>query len=112
VCGQAPLFRPLRELRGVTDWFETLPGCPHCAYSYDQEAGYFMLALWSFDYGPAALLGISCLLFFHFFFELSTEWLLLVTLVPALLFALLIVRHAKAFYLAVDQYFFYERDKP
>ena len=71
-----------------------------------------MLALWTFAYGPAALVGIGCLLFFYAFFELPTWQLLLVVLLPTLLFAVLIVRHAKALYLALDQYFFYQKDEP
>lgn len=111
VCGQSPMFRPVRELRSLSDWFEPLSGCPHCAYTFEREPGYFMLALWSFAYGPAALVGIGCLLFFYAFFELPTWQLLLLVLLPTLFVALLIVRHAKAFYLALDQYFFYQRDE-
>ena len=55
VCGVSPLFKPVSQIRTVLDWFVTLPGCPRCDYVYDQEPGYFMLALWSFDYGAAAL---------------------------------------------------------
>lgn len=112
VCGLHPLFRPLQHIGGVSDWFETLPGCPHCGYAYDRESGYFMMALWSLDYGPAALVGIGLLFFFTAFFELPTWQLLLAVLLPTLIFAVLIVRHAKAFYLAIDQYFFFEKDAP
>ena len=110
VCGQSPLFRPIREVTGLTGWFETLPGCPHCNYAYDRESGYFMMALWSLDYAPAAVVGIGSLLFFTNFYALSTWQLLLATLLPTLIVALLIVRHAKAFYLAIDQYFFFNED--
>lgn len=107
VCGQSPLFRPVSQLRGPLDWFETLPGCPHCRYVYNQEPGYFMLALWMFDYGAAALFGIGLFLWLFNTFELSTGSLLFWTLAPTLLFAVLIVRHAKALYLALDHYFFH-----
>ena len=66
-----------------------------------------MLALWSLDYGVAALFGIALLLIFTIFFDLSTVPMLLVVVVPTFIFALLIVRHAKAFYLAIDRYFFH-----
>ena len=111
ICGLHPLFRPLHKVRGVTDWYETLAGCPRCDYEYDRESGYFMLALWSFVYGPAALLGIGLLIFFTTFYHFTTGQLLLVVLAPTLIFAVLIVRHAKAFYLTIDQYFFYKRDE-
>lgn len=107
VCGVSPLFKPVAQIRSVTDWFETLSGCPRCDYVYDQEPGYFMLALWSFDYGAAALFGIGLFLLLFNYFELSTFQLVLLTLIPTCLFAMLIVRHAKAFYLAIDHYFFH-----
>ena len=66
-----------------------------------------MLALWSLDYGVAALFGIVLLVIFTIFFDLATVPLLLVVIVPTFIFALLIVRHSKAFYLAIDRYFFH-----
>jgi hypothetical protein len=108
VCGISPLFKPVAQIRSVTDWFETLSGCPRCDYIYDQEPGYFMLALWSFDYGAAALFGMALFLFLFNFFEFTTFQLVLLTLIPTTLFAVLIVRHAKAFYLAIDHYFFHD----
>lgn len=108
VCGVSPLFKPISQIRSVMDWFVTLPGCPRCHYVYDQEPGYFMLALWSFDYGAAALFGIGLFLILFNYFELSTWQLLWLTLPPTLFFAVLFVRHAKAFYLAIDHYFFHE----
>ncbi len=108
VCGVSPLFRPISQIRNVLDWFVTLPGCPRCDYVYDQEPGYFMLALWSFDYGAAALFGIGLFLILFTYCELSTWQLILLTLLPTMLFAVLFVRHAKAFYLAIDHYFFHE----
>jgi uncharacterized protein (DUF983 family) len=112
VCGVSPLFQPVTKIRSGLDWFETLPGCSHCDYAYDQEPGYFMLALWMFDYGAAALFGIGLFLILFNFFELSTGKLLLFTLVPTIVLAVLIVRHAKAFYLALDHYFFHGEDQP
>lgn len=107
VCGMSPLFQPIGEMKHVRDWFDTLPGCPRCNYAYDREPGYFMLALWSLDYGAAAIFGIALFLILFNFFQLSTGQLLLWTLLPTFLFAVLIVRHAKAFYLAFDHYFFH-----
>lgn len=92
----------------MANWFETLEGCPRCSYVYDQEPGYFLLALWAFDYGVAALFGIALLLIALNFFQFTTAQLLLVTLIPTTIFAVLIVRHAKAFYLAMDHYFFHK----
>jgi hypothetical protein len=111
VCGLSPIFRPLNEVRNLDHWFETLPGCPRCNYVYDREPGYFMLPLWSLDYGTASLFGIATFLILFNYFQLSTLQLLLLTLIPTFLLAMLIVRHAKAFYLAIDHYFFHD-DKP
>jgi hypothetical protein len=109
VCGISPLFCPVKEVKSITDWFVTLEGCPRCNYVYDQEPGYFLLAFWALDYGVAAIFGIALLFFLLNNFELSTTQLLLFTVVPTLIFAVLIVRHAKAFYLAFDHYFFHKK---
>jgi hypothetical protein len=106
LCGLSPLFCPLSQVRSVRDWFETLPGCPHCNYIYDREPGYFLLAFWMFDYAAAALFGLALFLFLSTFFQLSTVQLLIFTLIPMFIFAVLIVRHSKALYLAMDHYFF------
>jgi uncharacterized protein (DUF983 family) len=107
VCGAWPLFRPVRQWRSPLDWFETLPGCPHCQYAYDREPGYFMLALWTFDYGAAALFGLGLFGLLFNFFDLSTRQLLFFTLGPTFVVAILMVRPAKALYLALDHYFFH-----
>jgi hypothetical protein len=110
VCGRSPIFCSLSQIKKPSDWFDTLPGCPRCDYVYDREPGYFMLALWSFDYGLAALFGIVLLLVFYSNFQLATLPLLLLVIIPTVLFALLLVRHSKAFYLAIDRYFFHSDD--
>ena len=97
----------MSQVKSVNDWFDTLPGCPRCNYAYDREPGYFMLALWSLDYGLAALFGIALLLIFYNYFDFSTAQMLLAVVLPTFIFALLIVRHSKAFYLAIDHYFFH-----
>ncbi len=106
VCGLYPLFCPVSRVRNLNDWFATLPGCPHCQYAYDREPGYFLLAFWMFDYGLAALFGIALFLTLSNFFQLSVGPVLVGTLIPVTIFALLIVRHAKAIYLAMDHYLF------
>ncbi len=107
VCGVSPLFRPVSQVKNINHWFDTLPGCPVCNYAYNREPGYFMLALWSLDYGLAALFGIALLLIFYHYFNLTTAQMLLAVVAPTFIFALLIARHAKAIYLAIDHYFFH-----
>jgi uncharacterized protein (DUF983 family) len=111
VCGISPMFRPISQMRRFSDWFETLPGCPICNYVYNREPGYFMLPLWSFDYGVASIFGIALALILINYFQLPTWQLLLFTLLPTFAVALLLVRHSKAFYVAIDHYFFHH-DKP
>lgn len=108
VCGVSPLFKPVSKVRSVNDWFQTLSGCPKCDYVYDQEPGYFMLAIWTLDYGPACIFSIAVIAFLMNFFDLTTIQLLIFSLIPTFIFAVLIVRHAKAFYLAMDHYFFHK----
>ena len=107
VCGLYPMFLPVYKLRRFMDWFITLPGCPHCNYAYDREPGYFMLPLWSFDYGVSGVFGITLCLILLNYFQLSTWQLLIFTLIPTFIVAILLVRHSKAFYVALDHYFFH-----
>lgn len=106
VCGISPIFRPVSQVRNLNHWFETLPGCPRCDYVYEREPGYFMLAFWMFDYAVSAIFGLALFFILFTYFTLSTWSLLLLTLIPMSIFAILIVRHAKALYLAMDHYFF------
>jgi uncharacterized protein (DUF983 family) len=101
------MFCPVSQIRGIMDWFQTLPGCPHCNYAYDREPGYFMLPLWSFDYLVAGLSGLTVFFILFNNFQLSTWQLLLFTLIPTFVVAILLVRHSKAFYVALDHYFFH-----
>lgn len=111
VCGVSPIFHPISQVRSLRDWFETLPGCPRCDYVYDREPGYFLLAFWMFDYTAAALFGIALYFTLRHYFSLSTWSLLLLTLIPVSIFAILIARHSKAIYLAMDHYFFRDEER-
>jgi hypothetical protein len=106
VCGLSPLFCPASQVRSVTDWFQTLPGCPRCNYLYDPEPGYFLLAFWMFDYSFAGFFGIALFLTLYHVFHLSMIPILIITLISVTLLALIIVRHCKALFLAMDHYFF------
>jgi hypothetical protein len=106
VCGLSPLFCPASQVRSVTDWFQTLPGCPRCNYLYDPEPGYFLLAFWMFDYSFAGFFGIALFLTLYHVFHLSMIPVLIITLISVTLLALIIVRHCKALFLAMDHYFF------
>ena len=57
-CGVSPIFRPVREVRSLYDWFTPLDGCPRCGYAYEREQGYFLLSIWGLNYGLIAGLGL------------------------------------------------------
>ncbi len=103
-CGVSPIFMPWRRTRSVDDWFRPLDGCPRCGYAYEREQGYFLLATWVVNYGVVTVMAIAI-----GFFILdrwhpglwSPIWL---GFLPMPLISVLIARHAKAIFLAVDHY--------
>jgi hypothetical protein len=104
-CGRHPVFVPARKVRSLYDWFAPLDGCPHCGYPYEREAGYFLLATWAVNYGLVAAVGLTAGLLMQSYTRLSTGWIVAGLVVATPLFSVLISRHAKAAYLAIDHYF-------
>ena len=104
-CGVSRIFRPVREVRSLYDWFTPLDGCPRCGFAYEREQGYFLLSIWGLNYGLIAGLGlIGGLLIQHYKNPpLWSAWWLL--LLPMPLLSFLFARHAKALFLAMDHYF-------
>jgi uncharacterized protein (DUF983 family) len=101
----SPVFVPLRQVRSLFDWFTPLDGCPRCGYAYEREQGYFLLSIWGLNYGVVAALGLFAGLFILNRYHpglWSPMWLWL-TLMPLL--SLLLARHAKSLFLAMDHYF-------
>ena len=103
VCGTRPMFIPLRRTRSLRDWFTPLDGCPRCGYAFDREPGYFLLALWGINYGVSSVVGI-CIAAWIFVFHADWSYTktLLVVALPLLPIGFLFVRHAKAYFLAID----------
>src|SRR6266581_4465891 len=58
-CGEYPIFKPVRRVRSLYDWFYPLDGCPRCGYAYERESGYFLLAIWAVNYGVVAAVGLA-----------------------------------------------------
>lgn len=104
LCGERPLFRPLKEVRGVGDWLQTVPGCSRCGYAYEREPGYFLLATWGINYGVAAVFATLVYLTLDHWLRLSTATLIVATVLPTALVGLLSIRHAKAVFLALDRF--------
>lgn len=105
VCGKSPLFVPALKVKKMYDWFTPLDGCPRCGYAYDREPGYFLFAVWAFSYISSIIAGFVSYFFLSAFTDWSFAWRLGLTLVLMLFFGFLFARHAKAYFIAFDQFF-------
>jgi uncharacterized protein (DUF983 family) len=104
-CGISPVFVPLRNVRGLFDYFTPLDGCPRCGYAYEREQGYFLLAVWGVNYGIVALLGVIVGLYIQHKYDPGLWSPLWLWLVPMPVLSFLLARHAKALFLAMDHFF-------
>jgi uncharacterized protein (DUF983 family) len=96
---------PARKVRSLFDWFYPLDGCPECGYAYEREDGYFLLATWAVNYGVVAGGGLILGLLLQSYTEWSTTAIVGLLLLVMPLASLLLARHAKALFLAMDHYF-------
>ena len=103
-CGVSPLFRPLRETRRLRDWLTPLEGCPRCAYRYDREPGYFLLAIFAFDYAATLAIGFALWAAYEWWLDLTVGQTLVATMTPMAVVSVLLVRHSKALFLAMDRW--------
>ena len=103
-CGHARIFKPCRATRTLDDWFRPLDGCPNCNYKYEPEEGYFLVATWVMNY--AVVVGFGFLLAFLIEIFLSPPLLveIAVVIVPMPILSLLLVRHSKSLFIALDHY--------
>ena len=104
-CGISPIFVPLKKVRCLRDWFTPLDGCPRCGYAYERENGYFLMAIWSVNYGVIAGLGLGSALLIDYLYSPPKWKLFLMVGIPMPIMAILFARHAKALYLAMDHWF-------
>lgn len=107
VCGKRPIFLRVSRVRRIDDWFRPLDGCPRCGYPYEREPGYFLLAIFGFNFGFAVCVGITAFVALATFGDVANlaMWkLLAVTVLPIPLVNLLIARHAKALFIALDHF--------
>lgn len=104
-CGVSPVFVPVRRTRSVRDWFTPLDGCPRCGYAYEREDGYFLLATWGVHYFAVAGFGLVTGLLIDWLFPITFVALVCGVGLATVAFGLLVVRHAKSIYIAVDHYF-------
>ena len=107
VCGTRPIFLRVRRVRSIDDWFRPLDGCPRCGYPYEREPGYFLLAIFGFNFGFAVCVGIAAFVALAEFGKMETisTWeMFAVTVLPIPLINLAIARHAKALFIALDHF--------
>jgi uncharacterized protein (DUF983 family) len=104
VCGQAPIFPPLRRTRTLYDWFTPQDGCPRCGYAFEREPGYFLLAIWAVNYTVSATLGLLLYAALTWWFVLSPLALVFWIVTPVALFSVAFARHAKALFIAFDHF--------
>lgn len=107
VCGTRPIFLPLRRVRSLDDWFTPLDGCPRCGYPYEREPGYFLLAIFGFNLGAAVFVGITVFTIIAANDHIATmpTWELMAkTVLPMPFLNLLIARHCKAVFIALDHF--------
>ncbi len=107
VCGTKPIFLPMRRVRRLDDWFAPLDGCPRCGYAYEREPGYFLLAIFGFNLGFAVFVGITVFTIIaatHDIAAMPTWELLAKTVLPIPFLNLLIARHCKALFIALDHF--------
>lgn len=107
VCGAKPIFKKWHRVRSFYDWFTPLDGCPRCGYPYEREPGYFLLAVFGFNFGIGTTLGIGsfiCLAEWGDAADMSIWTLILTTAAPIPVLNLLIARHMKALFIALDHF--------
>jgi uncharacterized protein (DUF983 family) len=107
-CGQRPIFAPARRVRGLGDWFQPLDGCPRCGYAYEREDGYFLFAIFGINFGFAVFVAVVNYLLldvFEIFGPVSIWTLTLSVALPIPLVNFFVARHAKALWIALDQFF-------
>jgi hypothetical protein len=102
VCGRTPIFPRAWTVRRAMDWFVPFDGCPRCGYAFEREPGYFLMAVWTLNAGFASLLGMGVYFMLAAVAELGWEVAAPVALGTVVASNLLLVRHAKAYYIAVD----------
>lgn len=77
---------------------------PRCDYPYEREPGYFLLAIGLANFGVIMGCGMGLVFSLDSILELTQAQLIFFTLVPTLALSVLSMRHAKAFFLAVDHF--------
>ena len=104
-CGVSPMFVRWHRVRSIFDWFTPLDGCPRCGFAYRREGGYFLFAHAVLSLLVGATLGgaIGVALFFGFGVGLGTVFVVCAAWFVGV--TVLLVRHAKSLFIAIDHWF-------
>ena len=84
-----------------TGLFGMHESCAHCGLVYEREPGYFLGSIY-INYGITALLTTAGWVTARFILRIESSWLLPAFAVFCLLFPVLMFRHARALWLAMD----------
>ncbi len=93
-CGQGALFRKRLSMHNL---------CPHCGLQYERAPGYFLGSTYV-NYGFISLSMTAMYTGLHFGAQISNERLTLPLLAYCVITPLVIFRHARAWWLAMDCY--------
>lgn len=107
VCGARPIFVPTLRVRNFHDWFTPLDGCPRCGYPYEREPGYFLLAVFGFNPGFAVFVATALFVYLAYTgqaVQMPAWEFMCVVGVPVPIINILIARHAKALFIALDHF--------
>ena len=107
VCGTRPIFVKTWRVRSFHDWFTPLDGCPRCGYPYEREPGYFLLAVFGFNPGFAVFVGVSVFVWLAETRDIGVMnvWAFLLAVgLPIPIINVLVARHAKALFIALDHF--------
>lgn len=102
VCGRTPIFPRVLSIRRLVDWWMPLDGCPRCGYAFEREPGYFLTAVWAVNASFASLLGLVVCLVVEWLFQPPLSVTIGAVVAAIGFFNVLFVRHAKAYFIAVD----------
>ena len=91
-CGAGRLFQGLRMREA----------CDSCQLQFEREPGFYLGSIY-FNYGLTSVLATVGFLVIRFGLQRSNQTALTVTVAFAVLFPLLLHRHARSFWLAFDE---------
>ncbi len=94
-CGQGKLF---------LGWFTMPERCSACSFKYERAPGYFLGSAY-INYGLTAVTLTAMYFFLHFGLDLSNRELAAPLAAFCVVFPLLVFRHARALWLALDCHF-------